>query len=103
MRNGYSVTTTKSSLQRVRVGLRPDLRESERDESRHSRIETERVTHLEHAVPRTCAKSHSILTDTQTTDSVLVSSEYTDSFSLERIPHVAVEVVVTSEEHSTGN
>jgi len=56
--------------------------------------------YLEQSVPTTRAKRHSIGTDTQAADSVLVTGQNTDPLSLQHVPNIAIVIVVSSEKQS---
>lgn len=56
---------------------------------------------LEHAVPRSGAERHAVRADAEAADAVLVPSEDPDPLALERVPDVAVKVVVAGKEEAT--
>mmetsp|Transcript_31208 Transcript_31208/g.79712 ORF Transcript_31208/g.79712 Transcript_31208/m.79712 type:complete len:349 (+) Transcript_31208:315-1361(+) len=58
--------------------------------------------HLEHRVPRACAQCVPIHADAQAADAVVVAGENSHLLTRERIPHIAVEVVVAGEEEAAG-
>jgi hypothetical protein len=55
----------------------------------------------ERAVPATRAKSHSIGANTQAANSVFVTGQYTDSFSLQGIPNVARPIIVPTKQNAS--
>lgn len=58
-------------------------------------------TNLEHRVPTTRAQRHPIRTNSQTTNPVLMPRQNAHPLPLERIPNVAVKVIVTGKEDSS--
>ena len=65
-------------------------------------VEEERQeTNLEHAVPRSRAERHPVRAHAEATDPILMPRQDADPFSLERVPDVAVEVVVAGKEQPT--
>lgn len=64
-------------------------------------VEEEGETNLEHAVPRSRAERHPVRADAETADPVLMPSQDADPFPFERVPDVAVEVVIAGKEQST--
>jgi hypothetical protein len=63
----------------------------------------EQETHLEHRIPTTRTKRHAVRANTQTTNPVLMTRKYAHPLTLKRIPHVTVEVIVSSEQDATGD
>lgn len=51
-------------------------------------------------VPRACGHSHAVISYTQAADTVVMTSKNTCPVSLQRVPHVTVEVVITSQEQA---
>lgn len=55
---------------------------------------------LEEAIPAAGAKGHTVAADAQAAHPVLVSGEDTNALALERVPHVAVVVIIPGKEDS---
>ena len=55
---------------------------------------------LEETVPTACAEGHAVAAHAQAANAILVSSKNTYTFSFERVPDVAVVVVVACEQNS---
>ena len=53
-------------------------------------------TNPEGAVPTSSAKSHTIRTDSQATNTVLVSGKHTYTLTLERVPDVTCPVIIST-------
>ena len=59
------------------------------------------MAYLEKAVPATSRKSDTIPRDTHAADSIIVRGQDAHSLALERVPHIAIVIVVSSKEDST--
>ena len=60
-----------------------------------------KITYSKCAVPASRAERHSIGRDTEAGDTVFMSSEYTNTLSLESIPDVASPIVIATEEEAS--
>jgi len=60
------------------------------------------IPDLEETVPRSGTHCHAILGHAQTAHSVVMTGEHTCSLGADRVPNVAVVVVVAGDQQSTG-
>jgi hypothetical protein len=58
-------------------------------------------TCLEETVPASGTESDPITTDSQTTDTVVVSRQHTDPLALECIPDITIVIVISGKQDST--
>jgi hypothetical protein len=113
-RTGVVLPLAPTKIRRPRrrrdtISSRPDLFHKSRQVRystggggpRFKKEERKEETNLEHAVPRSRAERHPVRAHAETADPVLMPSQDADPFPLERVPDVAVEVVVAGKEQPT--
>jgi len=54
-------------------------------------------------IPTACTESHTVRADTQAADTVFVTSQDTDTLSLESIPNVARPIIVSAKQNTPGD
>lgn len=91
----------ESTLQEELKTIAKEKRDDDEDKHCNERMENTVIEQdlspdTQSCIPTTSAKSHAICCDTKTRYSVFVSCKNTDSFTLERVPDIAVVVIIAT-------
>lgn len=90
-------STLQEELKTIAKEKRDDDEDKHCNESMENTvIEQDLSPDTQSCIPTTSAKSHAICCDTKTRYSVFVSCKNTDSFTLERVPDIAVVVIIAT-------